>query len=82
MLRPRIFDITKEEAVPSKAGTYKIVDLCSKAVPFLIEVKWIGRRGLWKRKVDEIHVDIQPPLFTKGLEAGRREAASALDSKC
>ena len=59
MLRPRIFDITKEEAVPSKAGTYKIVDLCSKAVPFLIEVKWIGRRGLWKRKVDEIHVDIQ-----------------------
>ena len=59
MLRPRIFDITKEEPVPSKAGTHKIVDLCSKAVPFLVEVKWIGRRGTWKKKIDEIYVDIQ-----------------------
>ena len=59
MLRPRIFDITKEEPVPSKAGSYKVVDLCSKAVPFLVEVKWIGRRGTWKKKIEEIYVDIQ-----------------------
>ena len=59
MLRPRIFDITKEEPVPSKAGTYKFVDLCSNAVPFLVEVKWIGRKGTWKKKIDEIYVDIQ-----------------------
>ena len=51
MLRPRIFDITKEEAVPSKAGTHKFADLCSNAVPFLIELKWIGRRGVWKKTV-------------------------------
>ena len=59
MLRPRIFDITPEEPVPSKAGTHKFVDLCSNAVPFLIELKWIGRRGTWKKKVEEIYVDIQ-----------------------
>lgn len=59
MLRPRVFDITTEVAVPSKAGTYKIVDLCSSAVSFLLEVKWIGRRGVWKKKIDEIYVDIQ-----------------------
>ncbi len=59
MLRPRIFDIRKEEPVPAKAGTYKFVDLCSKSIPFLIEVKWISRKGTWKRKVDEIYVDIQ-----------------------
>ena len=23
------------------------------------ELKWIGRKGEWKKKVDEIHVDIQ-----------------------
>ena len=59
MLRPRIFDLTKETAVPSKAGTYKIADLCSDAVPFLLEVKWIGRDGTWKQKIEEIYVDIQ-----------------------
>ena len=59
MLRPRIFDITKEEPVPSKAGTYKFVDLCSNAVPFLVELKWIGRSGTWKKKIEEIYVDIQ-----------------------
>ena len=59
MLRPRIFDIVKEEAVPSKAGGHKFADLCSKAVPFLVEVKWIGRKGTWKRKVEEIYVDMQ-----------------------
>ena len=59
MLRPVIFDITKEEVVPSRAGTHKFADLCSKAVPFLIELKWIGKRGTWKRKIEEIYVDIQ-----------------------
>lgn len=59
MLRPRIFDITKEVAVPSKAGTYKIADLCSDAVPFLVEVKWVGRSGTWKKRLEEIYVDIQ-----------------------
>ena len=59
MLRPVIFDITKEEAVPSKAGSHKFADLCSKAVPFLVELKWIGKRGTWKRKIGEIYVDIQ-----------------------
>ena len=59
MLRPRIFDLAKEVAVPSKAGSYKIVDLCSNAVPFLLEVKWVGHNGTWKKKIDEIYVDIQ-----------------------
>lgn len=59
MLRPRIFDITKEEAIPSKAGGHKFADLCSKAVPFLIELKWIDRKGAWKKKIEEIYVDIQ-----------------------
>ena len=59
MLRPRIFDITKEEPLPSKAGMHKFADLCSNAVPFLIELKWIGKPGTWKRKIDEIYVDIQ-----------------------
>lgn len=59
MLRPRIFDIGKEEAIPSKAGTHKFADLCSNHVPFLLELKWIGRKGDWKKKVEEVHVDIQ-----------------------
>ena len=59
MLRPRIFDIVKEEAIPSKAGSHKFADLYSNAVPFLLELKWIGSRGTWKKKIDEIHVDIQ-----------------------
>ena len=59
MLRPKIFDIKKEEPVPSKAGTHKFADLCSKCVPFLIGLKWIGRKGMWKRRVEEIYVDIQ-----------------------
>lgn len=59
MLRPRVFDIKKEEHIPSKAGTHKVVDLCSNAVPFLVELKWIGRNGTWKKKIDEVYVDIQ-----------------------
>ena len=59
MLRPTIFDIGKEEAIPSKAGTHKVADLYSENVPFLLELKWIGRKGIWKKKIDEIYVDIQ-----------------------
>lgn len=59
MLRPRIADIKKEEAIPSRAGTHKFADLCSKSVPFLIEVKWINKQGSWKRRLEEIAVDIQ-----------------------
>ena len=59
MLRPGVFDIIKEEPIPSKAGTSKVVDLCSKAVPFLLELKWIGRSGTRKKKIREIYEDIQ-----------------------
>jgi len=59
MLRPLVFDISKEEAVPSRGGTHKFVDLCSKAVKLMVEVKWIARTGQWKRFVDEIHIDTQ-----------------------
>ncbi len=68
MLRPRIFDITKEEPIPSKASTYRKVDLCSNAVPFLLEVKWIGRRGMWKKKIEEIYVDIQTYAMHPGSQ--------------
>jgi hypothetical protein len=59
MLRPLVFDLGKEEAVPSRGGTHKFVDLCSKAVKLLLEVKWIARPGQWKRIVEQIHVDTQ-----------------------
>ena len=59
MLRPVIFDIRKEEAVSAKAGTHRFADLCSDAVPCLIELKWIDKRGTWKRKIEEIYVDMQ-----------------------
>lgn len=59
MLRPAVFDLVKEEPAPSRAGTHKFIDLCSKALGILIEVKWISRRGQWKRIVEQIHVDIQ-----------------------
>ena len=59
MLRPLVFDLGKEEPVPSRGGTHKFVDLCSKAVKLLIEVKWIARSGQWRRIVEQIHVDTQ-----------------------
>jgi DpnII restriction endonuclease len=59
MLRPLVFDLSKEEAVPSRAGMHKFVDLCSKAVKLMVEVKWIDRCGQWKRIVEQIHVDTQ-----------------------
>ena len=59
MLRPIIFDIEKEEVVPSRAGSHKIVDLCSPGVRLLIELKWIDKPNIWKRKIEELYVDIQ-----------------------
>ena len=59
MLKSSIFDLTKEEPTPSVAGTYKFVDLCSKASRILIEIKWIGKKGLWKKILDQIQNDIQ-----------------------
>jgi hypothetical protein len=59
MLKPVLFDLTKEEPTPSLAGTHKFVDLSSKASRILIEVKWIGRKGLWKTILGQIQIDIQ-----------------------
>ncbi len=59
MLRPRVFDITKEEIIPSKAGTYNFVDLYSAAIRLLIELKWISPRRKWKTILNEIYADIQ-----------------------
>lgn len=59
MLKPVLFDLIKEEPIPSLGRTHKFVDLCSKASRVFIEVKWIGRKGHWKAILDEIHVDIQ-----------------------
>lgn len=59
MLRPIVFDISKEEAIPSRGGTHKFVDLCSNAVKLMLEVKWIAKSGQWKKIVEQIHVDTQ-----------------------
>ena len=59
MLRARLFDVTKEEPVPSTAGTYSVVDLCSNSARLLIEVKWISSKGSWKRILSQIFDDIQ-----------------------
>ncbi len=59
MLRPLIFDLVKEEVIPSKAGTSKKVDLSSNAARLLIELKWIDKPNSWKRVLREVHDDIQ-----------------------
>ena len=59
MLRPIVFDLDKEEPIPSRGGTHKFVDLYSSAVNLLLEVKWIGKRNQWKRVIEQIHVDTQ-----------------------
>jgi hypothetical protein len=59
MLRASISDIKREEPMPSKAGVSRVADLHSSVARTLIEIKWVGRRGQWRRVVDEIHVDIQ-----------------------
>jgi len=69
MLRPLVYDLGKEEGVPSRGGTHKFADLSSKAVKLLIEVKWISRRGQWKRVVGEIHVDTQSYIAHPACES-------------
>ena len=59
MLRASISDIQREEAVPSHAGSHKIVDLCSKVSRVFIELKWIGNTGKWKQILKQINDDIQ-----------------------
>jgi DpnII restriction endonuclease len=59
ILRASISDIRREEPVPSKAGTHKFVDLCSKIARLFIEVKWISKSGTWKQIVKQINDDIQ-----------------------
>jgi hypothetical protein len=59
MLRGSIFDIRREEPIPSRAGTSKVADLFSQIAKTIIEVKWIASKRQWKKIVDEIYVDIQ-----------------------
>jgi len=59
MLRPSLFDLNKEEPTPSLAKTHKFVDLCSKASRLFIELKWIGKKGQWKKILEQIQTDIQ-----------------------
>jgi REase_DpnII-MboI len=59
MLKPVMFDLVKEEPIPSLAGTHKFVDLSSKASRIFIEVKWLERKGRWKAILGQIQIDIQ-----------------------
>lgn len=59
MLRASISDIKREEPIPSKAGMSRVADLHSGLAKTLIEIKWIGRKGQWRRIVDEMHIDVQ-----------------------
>jgi hypothetical protein len=59
MLRAAIGDIRREEPIPSRGGTSKVVDLFSSIGKTLVEVKWIGKRGQWKRIQEQMHVDVQ-----------------------
>jgi hypothetical protein len=59
ILRASVSDIRREEAVPSKAGMHKFVDLCSNVARLFIEVKWISKTGTWKQIVKQINDDVQ-----------------------
>jgi REase_DpnII-MboI len=59
ILRASISDVTREEAIPSRAGTHRFVDLCSNTARLLIEIKWIDKKGSWKRIIKEINDDTQ-----------------------
>ncbi|MEI9947706.1 MAG: hypothetical protein WDO74_01670 [Pseudomonadota bacterium] len=59
MLRASISDIKREEPIPSRAGASRVADLHSHLAKTLVEIKWIGRKGQWRRILDEINVDIQ-----------------------
>jgi hypothetical protein len=59
MLRGSIFDIRREEPIPSRADTSKVADLFSQIAKTIIEVKWIAAKRQWKKIVEEVYVDIQ-----------------------
>lgn len=59
ILRASISDLQREEAVPSRAGTHKFVDLCSNIARLFIEIKWISKTGMWKQIVKQINDDVQ-----------------------
>lgn len=59
MLRAAIFDIKREEPIPSRAGTHKFIDIYSETAQLLIEVKWISKKGTWKQILKQINDDIQ-----------------------
>lgn len=59
MLRAAISDIRTEEPIPSRAGTYKFIDIYSQIARLFIEIKWIGRHGGWKQILKQINDDIQ-----------------------
>ncbi|MGH9688125.1 MAG: hypothetical protein ACRD5K_13655 [Candidatus Acidiferrales bacterium] len=59
MLRAAVSDIKREEPVPSRNGTHKFVDLYSAFGAVFIEIKWIDKKGSWKRILREINDDIQ-----------------------
>lgn len=59
MLRTAISDIRTEEPIPSRAGTYKYIDIYSQIARLLIELKWIGKKGSWKQILKQINDDIQ-----------------------
>ena len=40
MLRPAVDDLIREDPVPSKAGSFRIVDLASSVSGLFIEIKW------------------------------------------
>lgn len=68
MLKPVLFDLIKEEAIPSVAVSHKFVDLASKVARIFIEVKWVARRHQWKAIVRQIQVDIQSYPAHKSCE--------------
>jgi len=59
ILRASISDITREEPVPSRAGSFRFVDLCSKVARLFIEIKWIDKKGSWRRVIKEMNDDVQ-----------------------
>jgi REase_DpnII-MboI len=65
MLRAAIADIRTEEPIPSRGGTYKVVDIYSELAKVLIEVKWLSATSRWRRVLAEINDDIQSYIAHK-----------------
>ena len=68
ILRASISDITREVAIPSRAGTHRFVDLCSNTARLLVEIKWIDKKGSWRRIIKEINDDIQSYIQSPACE--------------